>query len=62
MPRISNVITSQLLGKAGFISGPCFLTLVIKQFTVPQFVRGEGFPIPVLSPVCVCCPGVRKST
>lgn len=62
MPRIFNVIISQLLGKAGFISGPCFLILVIKKITVPQFVRVEVFPIPVLSPVCMSCPGIRKST
>lgn len=43
MPRVFNVIISQLLGKAGFISGPCFLILVIKEKTVPQFVRVEGF-------------------
>lgn len=53
MPRTFSVITSQLLGKAGFISAPCFLILVIKKkkITVPRFVRVE---VPAPPPVPVC--------
>lgn len=50
------MIINQLLGKAGFISGPCFLILVIKKkTTVPQFVRVEGFfPVPVCTVSYAC--------